>query len=252
MKVKVCFMIDATQSMTAWIDAAKTQTKTIVDSIMTETPNISLEIGAVFYRDFGDSQMFEIVPFTASVEDFLGRIKNVRAVGGNDICENVAGGFEEMLALDWSGAEVKNAFLICDAPPHGREWHTIFDGDRFPDNDGDLTQLLHDMNAKGIKLSVIRANKSVDPMIAKMSLVCPDIVVLDMESQAPPLPPPTYDWGGEGSLPPPTFGLTESGSLVRYPLPSPGDPTSPNLRTLSRHVSNFVVDSINASQYRVE
>ena len=241
MKVKVCFVIDATGSMAGWIAAAKSQTKQIVDKIKEATPGVELEISAVFYRDFGDKVQHVVVPFTADVTQYLASIAGVEAYGGDDTCEDIAGGIEKMLELDWTGADVRNAFLICDAPPHGREWHSVLDGDRFPNNDYNLTQLLLDTKAANIKLAVIRVNPVINPMIEKMSTIYTDLVVLDMVIQAdPPLP----------FVPPIAGGLPDPRTLREHSIDySPGDPVGHERLTLSRHISRTVTQSIADSQY---
>jgi hypothetical protein len=240
MKAKACFIIDATGSMSAWIEAAKSQTKQIVETIKEATPGVELEIAAVFYRDFGDKVQHVVVPFTADVTQYLASIAGVEAYGGGDTCEDVAGGIEKMLSLDWTGADVCNAFLICDAPPHGREWHSVLDGDRFPDNDYNLTQLLLDTKAANIKLAVIRVNPIINPMIEKMSAIDSNLVVLDMiiQSELPlPFVPPI-----PGRLPDPRTVREHSWDYL------PGDPVGHERLTLARHISRTVTQSIAASQ----
>ena len=245
MKSKVCFVIDATGSMMSWLEAAKTQTKKIVDSILEDTPGVNIEIAAVFYRDFGDKEPYVVVPFTSSVPDYLASIAGVVAEGGQDTCEDVAGGLSKMLQLDWDGADVRNAFLICDAPPHGKEWHTVLDADRFPDNEFAMTEILNEIESDGIHLAVIRVHKSINTMIEKMSDIIPKLIVLDMVEQAPEIPPPASlslsRWGGgEYYLPDPM--------LSRYRGVSTDPTTTPEARTLSRQVSACVTQTIVSTQ----
>jgi hypothetical protein len=242
MKSKVCFVIDATGSMMKWLQAAKTQTKTIVDSILEETPDVELEIAAVFYRDYGDVEPYVVVPFTSSVPDYLARIAGVMALGGQDLCEDVAGGLSKMLQLDWDGADVRNAFLICDAPPHGKEWHSVLESDRFPDNEFSLTEILGNIETEGIKLAVIRVNASINTMIEKMNDLLPKLMVLDMLGQET-LPPPSPAALSEFCyLPPPGGGFG-------YSLPDATDDPSDTREavTLSRQVSACVSQTIASS-----
>lgn len=133
--VKCCFLIDATASMGEWIEAAKTQTRTIVQNVLSSNPGTIMHVGAVFYRDVADFRRFEVIPFTTNIDHFERQVREVRAIGGGDICEDVAGGFERVVDMDWDNCDVRNLFLICDAPPHGHMWHddTYADADDLPD-----------------------------------------------------------------------------------------------------------------------
>lgn len=183
MKVKCCFVIDATGSMGPWIDAAKTQTNTIVNDLRKKHSDVDFEVAAVFYRDFGDSEQLKIVDFTSNTVDFTSDINNVKAYGGDDTCEDVAGGLKAAVDLIWDDAEVKHMFLITDAPPHGAGWHSISISDRFPHDDYNIETYLQNIANKGIHLSIIKASDKIDMMIVKISAICKNVVVTDLVSR---------------------------------------------------------------------
>jgi hypothetical protein len=56
----------------------------------------------------------------------------LRAYGGDDGPEDVAGGFEKALEQNWT-SKTKYAVLIADAPCHGSKYHD--DQDDYPDGD---------------------------------------------------------------------------------------------------------------------
>ena len=57
-------------------------------------------------------------------------ISKQAASGGNDMPEDVQGGFHKALGMSWDPHSIKSIFHIADAPGHGRE---MCDGyDRYP------------------------------------------------------------------------------------------------------------------------
>lgn len=239
--VQCCFLIDATGSMARWLDAAKTQTRKIVADLRNDNPDLTLEVGAVFYRDFGDDGRFMDISFTQDVERFVQDIQPVVATGGDDTCEDVAGGFEHMLALNWEDADVKHLFFITDAPPHGRTWHAVHVDDRFPHLGAELNVLVEETVRRDIRLTIIKFTDSVIPMIERMERIYSDnekhITVVNLEPQTP-------RYRGLAEVPPPL--------PYRYAPPLvegfDGLPRSlldtPEALLLTRTVSRMVSDSI--------
>ena len=163
-RVKCCFLIDATGSMSPWIEAAKTQARIIMQTLQTEHPGASFQFAAVFYRDYGDLEQFYTVPF---MQDITDKIQDVEAYGGDDCAEDVAGGFQRMIELDWTGATLKFAFMIADAPPHGSRWHASHISDRFrhEPQGSDLADLVQQCYWREIRLTVVKVNSTVNKMI---------------------------------------------------------------------------------------
>lgn len=161
--VKCCFLIDATASMGPYIESAKRQARNIATTLKEENPDSNFLFGAVFYRDFSDSQQFIVVPFTDDITD---RIRHIDARGGGDIPENVAGGYQKVLDMRWHFADVKFCFHIADAPPHGLDWHDEDIHDLYQNPPGrDLNDILRDLYQEGIRLSFVRINSTTDRMI---------------------------------------------------------------------------------------
>jgi hypothetical protein len=191
MIVKCCFLIDATASMAPWLHAAKTQTRKIRQEILRETPGVTLLLAAVLYRDLEEApeNRFVVIPFTDDIEQFENRIQDVEAFGGGDECEDVAGGFEQVLSLDWRNAEVRSLFHICDAPPHGEDWHDPDVSDDYPDNDFHLGQLVRHVAEDNIQYTIIKATPMLTTMIRRFHFIFRDlgrrITVVDLEGQAP-------------------------------------------------------------------
>jgi len=190
MKAKICFIVDATGSMEMFMASTANKVQNIAEAVKMTNLDMILEVAAVFYRDFGNKNQYEIIPFTENIEGFITAFKNVEAEGGDDICEDVAGGFRHMLDLDWSGAAIRNVFLVCDAPPHGLEWHTPECNDNFKDNDFNLGSLIKETQNRNIILTVMRTSGTLNTMIVKMKEIIPTMIVVDTipTQYGPPFP----------------------------------------------------------------
>lgn len=90
-------------------------------------------------------------------------------MGGADAPEDVQGGFNQALNLEWEPNSAKQLFLICDAPGHGKD---ICDGgDSYPNGSPDGYKIQDQMKmfaARKINFSIIRVNNTVDKMIKVM------------------------------------------------------------------------------------
>jgi hypothetical protein len=60
-------------------------------------------------------------------------LASLRASGGGDGPEDIAGAFEGALEQDWASM-TKWAILITDAPCHGKRYHSLKQDD-YPDGD---------------------------------------------------------------------------------------------------------------------
>jgi hypothetical protein len=230
MKVKTCFVIDATGSMGPWIEAAKTQTINVVNDLRNKHSEIEFEVAAVFYRDFGDNEQLKVVDFTSNTVDFTGDINIVKAYGGNDCCEDVAGGLKAAVDLNWDDADVKNLFLITDAPPHGSGWHSVTVSDNYPNNDFDIESSLRRISEKDMNFTIIKASDKIDMMIVRISAICKNLVVADLVSRND------------------IFEPTLRFPSMRYSDDAGGSIMSPEELTFTRSVTSQVEDSIRRSQ----
>lgn len=144
--VDVCFLMDATGSMAAYIGELKDRVVALADALQTQVvPGgcVALRLACVAYRDYEadgseptDAPRLEILPFTddpAALRTFLA---NLRATGGADGPEDVAGALDA--ALDRvSGWRARHAVLIhiADAPGHGAALTPPGMRDNFPGGD---------------------------------------------------------------------------------------------------------------------
>ena len=67
---------------------------------------IQVRFAFVGYRDFCDSQQFDVLNFTDYVENFRKFCANVSADGGGDGPEDVFGGLERAIALNWTTGQI--------------------------------------------------------------------------------------------------------------------------------------------------
>lgn len=139
--VKVAFIVDITGSMSRTITAVHELINKVIHASIHHFPGIQPEFGFVGYRDYTDSQPFVVIPFTQPdriIDDFAAVIESDRcaATGGGDEAEDVLGGMQRALhELDWSGARVKIAIHVADAPHHGRKFCEADVGDSYPDRE---------------------------------------------------------------------------------------------------------------------
>uniref|UniRef100_A0A0G4I0I6 VWFA domain-containing protein n=1 Tax=Chromera velia CCMP2878 TaxID=1169474 RepID=A0A0G4I0I6_9ALVE len=126
--VDLLFVIDGTASMDPWIRGVRQVVKVLVDQLKAHT---RIRIAVLIYRDIcdGDKQ-FEFCDFTEDPSKIEKALSKVKAFGGGDICEDVMSALmkayhPEMTPFSWRDDEnVSKCILhICDAPPHGTEFH---------------------------------------------------------------------------------------------------------------------------------
>ena len=126
----LCLVLDCTASMGSWIERSKDTLKTIIENVKQSNPGLTVRASFVGYRDITDYNRFDVKEFTEDLDDVKRFISTMRASGGADFPEDVQGGFNKVLQLDWSKNSTKTCFHIADAPGHGKdicEW-----GDSYP------------------------------------------------------------------------------------------------------------------------
>uniref|UniRef100_A0A914PV31 Alpha-type protein kinase domain-containing protein n=1 Tax=Panagrolaimus davidi TaxID=227884 RepID=A0A914PV31_9BILA len=156
--VEVCFLVDATGSMSSHIRGVRESIIKIVDLLKLPNNTLSskntankLRLSLVAYRDINDQKRFEILNFTESVEMFRDFCGTLIADGGGDSPEDVFGGIQQALNLEWQEEfGTKVIFHIADAPCHGKQYHNLDDnfpkGDPNGNNEVDLFKRICDKN----------------------------------------------------------------------------------------------------------
>ena len=116
--VDICIAMDCTGSMASWIDACRDSLISTLNGLRAKFPRSRFRAAFVGYRDLCDAERFVLHPFNENVDALIASIRSVRADGGGDTPEDVAGGLHHVLSLGWTG-DVRLVLFCCDAPAHG-------------------------------------------------------------------------------------------------------------------------------------
>lgn len=123
-KVDLAFILDCTVSMKKHIDDVKVNIRSIVERLRKSHRSLCLRLALVGYRDIRDGDdRFEVFDFTSDVNRFQGHLASLRAFGGEDPPEDIAGAVQVTNnQLTWC-QPTRIALLIADYPCHGKEFH---------------------------------------------------------------------------------------------------------------------------------
>jgi len=166
----ICFVCDTTGSMNQYI---KTVRETLMDFLKFVSKQLNEDlfiakprIAFVMFKDKGDKNQIEIKGFETDYEKVLNFIETVKCVGGGDTCEDLVTPLMKVLDLEWS-SDLNLVYLILDAPPHGKSYHTDKYSDDYPEDDKDkyLEKLASHYRRNNINLAVLKCNDSVNEMI---------------------------------------------------------------------------------------
>ncbi|AYV75675.1 MAG: hypothetical protein Terrestrivirus2_183 [Terrestrivirus sp.] len=155
---QVVFLMDATGSMSSYIEGTKEEIHKFVNKMKEESLKtaegfpLRFEVGVIAYRDFSDREHFETLNFTDNIDLVAEFLTNVHASGGGDSPEDVKGSFVHALfgvddvskRLSWDESEdcaSKTLIWLADAPAHG---YANSLGDDYPDNNQNEWSFLFD------------------------------------------------------------------------------------------------------------
>ena len=94
-KVDICFMLDATGSMSSYIAEAKNVIHKVIDKLKQRFQDFELRAAFVGYRDHSDGpKRVTVYDFDQNIDSFKTFVSNVEATGGQDQCEDIFGGLE--------------------------------------------------------------------------------------------------------------------------------------------------------------
>lgn len=116
----VFFVIDATGSMGDEIKFLKAEIKDVAHSVQAKNVDMSLHLGALFYRDVEDDYLTRTAALSANLEDVFSFVYEQNADGGGDYPEAVSTALSEaIMEQPWRAeATTRIAFVVLDAPPH--------------------------------------------------------------------------------------------------------------------------------------
>ena len=147
----LAFLIDVTGSMSDELRYVNEEVVGIVGRVRASVPQVQVRVGATFYRDRGDYVPLEQIPFSSDINQFVSRMRFVRASGGGDYPEDVNAGLAAALnTLQWStGPAVRVLVVIADAPPQ-----------MYPDFQYTYTHGMSDAARRGIRILPVAASGS--------------------------------------------------------------------------------------------
>lgn len=201
--------MDCTGSMASYIAQAKQSSLTTIRSLREAHAGIAFSAAFVGYMDFDTAlEQYACKDFTEDISELEQFLSGVRATGGGDAAEDVAGGFDMALnRLSWTdrtaagagiaasagaGAAVpvpsteaaagaaatapptcvKIILHVADAPPHGNAFHAVTLSDHYPKGDKhgrDPRRQLAEMAQRGIDYYFLKINSSTDKMLEVFS-----------------------------------------------------------------------------------
>jgi len=126
----------------------------------------------IAYRDFCDgANRMQIHNFSTDIDAGVTFLTGLRAQGGGDFPEDVAGGLFEGLMQQWE-SDAKYAIFIADAPPHGRQYQNANHGDGNPlgdPNGRQIENLIETYAKKGIFFNAIKITSFTDVALKIMN-----------------------------------------------------------------------------------
>ncbi|XGW00588.1 MAG: VWA domain-containing protein [Leptolyngbya sp. BL-A-14] len=121
-QVDLCFVVDTTGSMGAFIEAAKQHLLRAIAALRQQN-NLDLQVGLVEYRDHppqDHSFVTRRYELTADFRKMQKVINGLKADGGGDAPEAVYDGVRDACTtMRWRQYSYRMALLVGDAPPHG-------------------------------------------------------------------------------------------------------------------------------------
>ncbi|CAD8120349.1 unnamed protein product [Paramecium sonneborni] len=185
----VVFIMDCTGSMQKWIDQAKESISSIIESFNQAVSETQIRIAFIGYRDFNDKNHIQYHDFTTDVQLIKQFISTLRAEGGQDSAEDVAGAIQQSLILNFSKhhKSILCTFLISDAPTHGKQYHNIQD-DYYKDSiqEGSLEKIMQALDKKKIPNNYFfccKLNDSTDIMYETMKKNFKNLQISQLQTQ---------------------------------------------------------------------
>ena len=166
----ILFIIDITESMEDLLEEIRNSLKYLFNKIKAESPGIIVRFACQCYRDFDERDQYYEIDFETDVEKIKNFLDKIKAKGGGDDAEDVAGGFYKGLSMSWK-SNARYAILIADAPGHGKKYHEDDVNDDFikgDPNGRDLEDLMKEYVKKNINLFLTRIDNYTDTMYKKL------------------------------------------------------------------------------------
>ena len=167
------FIMDITESMQDLLDETRDSIKYILDKIKRDSPGIDVRFAYEGYRDFADlkaGQKYYTIDFETDLDLFKSKLNEITAIGGGDDAEDVAGGLNAGLKMNWR-SNARYAILIADAPGHGNQYHDNEVQDDYGNGDPNglvIEELMEKYVDNNINLCLTKIDDYTDIMFDKM------------------------------------------------------------------------------------
>ena len=167
------FIMDITESMQDLLDETRDSIKYILDKIKRDCPGIDVRFAYEGYRDFADlkaGQKYYTIDFETDLDLFKTKLNEITAIGGGDDAEDVAGGLNAGLKMNWR-SNARYAILIADAPGHGNQYHDNEVQDDYGNGDPNglvIEDLMEKYVDNNINLCLTKIDDYTDIMFDKM------------------------------------------------------------------------------------
>ena len=167
------FIMDITESMQDLLDETRDSIKYILDKIKRDCPGIDVRFAYEGYRDFADlkeGQKYYTIDFETDLDLFKSKLNEIKAIGGGDDAEDVAGGLDAGLKMNWR-SNARYAILIADAPGHGNQYHESDVQDDYGNGDPNglvIEELMEKYVDNNINLCLTKIDDYTDIMFDKM------------------------------------------------------------------------------------
>ena len=172
--VDIAFLVDCTESMLPYRVETKKDIDGIVSSIKENFEN-KVQVAFVGYRDHDDGEKrIKCLQFTEDIAYFQRFVSCINANGGGDAPEDVLGGIEAAVNLNWSSKN-RVLFHVGDAPHHGERFHNLpLEADNYYYREPrviHIEDLLNKIKQMKIKYFFGKINESTDKMINEFKAV---------------------------------------------------------------------------------
>ncbi|TNF35163.1 MAG: VWA domain-containing protein, partial [Deltaproteobacteria bacterium] len=121
-RIEVAFVLDATGSMSPWIEQARRRIAAIATDLATGEPAPEIRFGLVAYRDTTDDFVTRVDDLSPDLDAIKARLDETQAKGGGDYPEAVLEALDAaVVQLGWTLDDpdvVKLVYLVGDAPPN--------------------------------------------------------------------------------------------------------------------------------------
>jgi len=112
----IVLCLDTTSSMKKYIDAVRAKLIPMLEEMLSNFS--TFRIGMVLFKDYNDTYLTRVIPFTNNFSRFQTDLNAIRVSGGFDIPEAVYEALHDgAVKFQWE-AEARVMLLIGDAPPH--------------------------------------------------------------------------------------------------------------------------------------